>query len=138
MSVPAAFRNMAEAPVQRKKLVQTLRASGRACGVPLVRDDVGHAKVRAFAEAIEASAGPRDAKVKARAAYAAYARLHAAEDDPLLPEEQGQGAAGDRGAGRLRGKSFLLTYNWDFFGKAFPDGSPAAASPGALWASVRV
>ena len=129
---------MAEAPAQRKKLVQTLRASGRACGVPLVRDDAGHSKVCAFAEAIEASAGPRDAKVKARAAYAEYARLRAPLDEALLPEEGGQGAAGERGACRLRGKSFLLTQNWDFFGKAFPDGSPPAASPGALWTSWRV
>ena len=138
MSVPVASTTMAEAPAQRKKLVQTLRASGRACGVPLVRDDVGHAKVCAFAEAIEASAGPRDAKVKARAACAAYARLRAPLGEALLPEERGQGAAGERGACRLRGKSFLLTYNWDFFGKAFPDGSPPAASPGALWTSWRV
>ena len=33
----------------------------------------------------------------------------------------------------LRGRSFLLTYNHDFFNKAFPDGTPAVQTTGELW-----
>ena len=34
---------------------------------------------------------------------------------------------------RMRGTSFLLTYNWDFLSRAFPDGTPCCASVSALW-----
>ena len=35
---------------------------------------------------------------------------------------------------RLRGTSFLLNYNWDFFGKNLPDGTPAPSDAADLWA----
>ena len=34
---------------------------------------------------------------------------------------------------RLRGTSFLFTFNWDFFGREFPDGTAAPADATALW-----
>ena len=43
--------------------------------------------------------------------------------------------AEDTAAGtfRLRGKSFFLSYNWDFFGKPLPDGTPASRDSAELW-----
>ena len=46
-------------------------------------------------------------------------------------EQGGEGGA-ERGF-RMRGKSFLITYNYRFFSRPFPDGTPACASPNALW-----
>ena len=34
---------------------------------------------------------------------------------------------------RMRGKAFMLTYNWLFLGRAFPDGTPRCASVDDLW-----
>ena len=57
---------------ERKRHVQTLRDCARACGIPLVRDGVGHDRVRAFAAAIAGSGGAAREKAKARDAYRAY------------------------------------------------------------------
>ena len=45
----------------------------------------------------------------------------------------GNSPAGNDDKCRLRGKSFLLTYNWDFLGKVFPDGTAAAITSEELW-----
>ena len=127
---------MADLAAERKKHVQALRACARACGVRLVRDDAGQERVRAFAAAIDASAGPARQKAAARTAYAAYARSWLAEEVPR-PKARGPAARGHGAEFRLRGKSFLVTYNWDFCNEAFPDGSPPVASPEALWAAWR-
>jgi len=36
-----------------------------------------------------------------------------------------------QGEFRLRGKSFLFTWNWDFLGKDLPDGTPPPADAAA-------
>ena len=66
-----------------------------------------------------------------------------AEGDEGAAEEEEEGPAGEaaprgRGSFRLRGKSILFTFNWDFLGRPFPDGTPAAASTDALWELWRV
>ena len=66
-----------------------------------------------------------------------------AEDDEGAAEEEEEGPAGEaaprrRGSFRLRGKSILFTFNWDFLRRAFPDGAPGAASVDALWELWRV
>ena len=127
---------MPDLPAQRKTHVKALRACARACGIPLVRDDVGQERVRTFAASIAASRGPRTEKAKARDAYRAYAATWPAPDGPL-PLAAQQVPNPDRGQVRLRGTSFLLTYNWDFFHAPFPDGTPGPASPEALWACWR-
>jgi hypothetical protein len=58
-----------------------------------------------------------------------------AEEEGGPAEEATQGG---RGGFRLRGKSFLFTFNWDFFGRRFPDGTAAAANADALWELWRV
>ena len=119
---------MGDVLLQRRKHVQTLRSAAKKCGVPLVRDDVGRESVRAFAAAIQASQGAEDEKARAKKALAAYEASWPAE--AARPSDQAEASGG--GVYRLRGKSFLLTYNWDFLNKALPDGTPPPASPCAL------
>jgi hypothetical protein len=67
--------------------------------------------------------------------------LFAEGDEGGAEEEEGPaGEAAPRGRGsfRLRGKSILFTFNWDFLRRAFPDGTPGAASVDALWELWRV
>ena len=109
---------MADVPVQRKKLVQTLRACARACAVPLVCDDAAQERVAAFAAAIAASAGPAQQKAATRTAYVAYVRLRLAAEPPA-PQVCDAAARPRADDFRLRGKSFLVAYNWDFFNAAF-------------------
>ena len=40
---------------------------------------------------------------------------------------------GGPAARRVRGSSFLATYNFDFHGRPFPDGTGASRSEGELW-----
>lgn len=127
-------RGMAELTTKRKAAAQALRKAARECKVALERDDVGYDRMRAFAGAIQASGGPADAKASARRAFKEYeATWTVAEggretSTPQEPQDQSPG-----GAYRLRGKSFLFTYNWDFLQKALPDGTAPSTSPGELW-----
>lgn len=119
---------MAELVSQRKRHVQTLRSVAKICRLELIRDDSSQDRVRAFAAAIEASEAEESQKQKARDAFTAYLATWPAEPaQPQQDEQQGDGTF------RLRGRSFLLTYNWDFFNKPLPDGTAAATSPKALW-----
>ena len=85
-------------------------------------------------DAIRAADAPARAKAEAETAFCAYAATFVAQPGrapggPLprpVPEP-------DENV-RLRGKSFLFTYNWDFFHVPLPDGSRHAASTDALWA----
>ena len=113
---------MADLAAERKVHVQALRACARACGIALVRDDAGQGRVRDFVAAIAGSRGPAREKAKAREAYRAYAATWPPTGValPLAPQ-----APANIGGGhvRLRGTSFMLTYNWDFFHTPFPDGN---------------
>ena len=123
---------MADLVVQRKAHVQALRSCARACGIPLVRDDAGQDRVRVFVAAIAASRGAAREKAKAREAYRAYAATWPAAD-VALPVAPQRAANMEGGHVRLRGKSFMLTYNWDFFHTPFPDGTEAPGSASELW-----
>lgn len=115
---------MADDVSARKAHVQSLRTAARACCVPLVRDDVGRDRVTKFAAAIRNSAGPANQKTAADVAFQAYEKTWQVPQATEAPK---------KGGWRLRGRSFLLTYNWDFLGLPFPDGTPAATTPGQLW-----
>ena len=74
---------------------------------------------------------------------AVLADLFAEDGEGAAEEEEEEGPAGEaaprgRGSFRLRGKSILFTFNWDFLRRAFPDGAPGAASVDALWELWRV
>ena len=78
--------------------------------------------MQALARQVESSSAGAAQKAAVAAAFKAY-------EDTWPPEEEDEQYDEDEVVGfRLRGTSFLLTYNWDFFGKYFLDGTPAAAS----------
>ena len=120
---------MAAALATRKGYVRTLRGLARTCGVELVRDDARKDKVEALAAAL-AGEPTLDAEGKRSAATALAAFLSTFE-----PEQPAQAAevAEEAGKFRLRGKSLLLTYNWDFLNKTFKDGTPCPETPEQLW-----
>ena len=109
---------------------RTCRRHAKACGVAtadLPRDTASRDKFQELAETVAASGADEALKAQAAAAFKAYEDTFAADDD-----EEGQDDETVAGF-RLRGTSFLLTYNWDFFGADFPDGTAAPASPADLW-----
>ena len=101
----------------RKRLVQRLRALGRKCGIELIRDSAARDKVQVFAQAIAGSSGAAQDKEAAAAIYLEYEATWPAEE----PEADDDGEGEDQEeqeepVNRLRGKSFLFTYNWGTFG----------------------
>jgi hypothetical protein len=101
----------------RQSLVRTLRKAAKNCGVPpeeLPTDRAGKDKVELLANRVAASGGPAEHLAAAAEAWDAYAATWPLEDSEasgLEDEEQPL----QRVTFRFRGKSFLLTYNWDFF-----------------------
>ena len=107
-----------------------MRKAAKAAGVhhsDLPKDNASREKVQALARKVEESNASAAQKAEVAAAFKAYEDSWPVEEDEC--EEDYELVKGFR----LRGTSFLLTYNWDFFGTDFPDGTPAAASPGGLW-----
>ena len=109
----------------RRTRVQELRVVARACQVTAVKDDAKRDKVQEMMNAIRASGGPGDEKRKAETAFAAY--------EATFAEQAPQPEAAQEAGFRLRGKSFLLTYNWNYLHKDFPDGTPAPETYADLW-----
>ena len=118
---------MADVKQQRKAQVQILRRIAKDCGLHGVRDDASKAKIIEMAEAIAGLTGRPEETAEAAAAYEVYLST-------FVANTSGSNAADGKRAGfRMRGKSFLLTYNWDFFGTALPDGAPTPATNKDLW-----
>ena len=125
---------MADVLATRKSCAQALRRAARLCSVPPERDDAGFERLQAFAAAIAASDGPEHAKASAREAFDAYQATWRREGAVGLPVVVVSQPVRQETTGfKLRGKSFLLTYNWDFLRTALPDGTPPPSSPGSLW-----
>ena len=101
----------------RKALVKELRTYARQVRVTQARDDSGRAKVEAMYRKIIAKASV-EVKRLVEEKFKAYTETFQTEV---------------AGAFRLRGKSFLLLYSWDFFGKPLPDGTPASRDSAELW-----
>ena len=113
----------------RRELVKALRKAAKDCGLSseqVPRDTASRDKVQELAGKAAASNGSAEDKAKAAEAFTAYEATWAAVEDS---GEEGE----DEETFRLRGASFLLTYNWDFFGKAFPDGTGPVATKRELW-----
>ena len=115
---------------ERTEQVQALRGYARLCNVDSCNDWSGRELVTEMMERIRASTGNNQAKKDAEKAFRAYEATFSAED-PMSTPPLVKAAAGFR----LRGKSFLFTYNWDFFNKALPDGSRAFKDAEKLWES---
>ena len=109
----------------RREHVKTLRTAAKTAGVLVVPDGAARAKVQTMAEAIAASSASADVRQGAADALAAYVATYA--DDGPLEEAPAPGGAASSGDGfRLRGRSFLLTYNWDFFRRELPRRLPCS------------
>ena len=124
---------------ERIACVRSLRALALRCGVERVRDCAGKEAVEAMMARIRASDG--DGLVEARAeAEAEFKRFlatyqeQAVEQGPAEVEHRSDPATEKK---RLRGTSFLFTYNWRYMNKALPDQTPALADASALWRSWR-
>lgn len=115
-----------EKATERKNLVKELRAFARQTGATQVRDDSSRTRVEAMFQSIVAKAAG-DTKSKVTELFEKYQSSFKVE--PVsLPD---QSVATE--TFRLRGRSFLFTYNWDFFHKALPDGTRALADNASLW-----
>jgi hypothetical protein len=112
---------------ERKAFVQTMRQLARSCdNVPSARDDASKEKVEEMAQKLAASSTlDEEGKRKAAEALRGYLATWA----PTAAQARDQAAFKQR----LRGTSFLLTYNWDFCHKDLPDGTTCPGTPGQLW-----
>ena len=120
---------------RRRSLVQSLRGAGVLCNVHGIPDDARRSRVEAFVNTILASTGPRKAKALARASLSAYVLTFTGDAKSTSDKKEKKQRAKSWKAGaspaaadgtafrRVRGKSHLFTYNWDFLGSPFPDGS---------------
>ena len=115
-----------EKAVERKNLVKELRAFARQTGVTQVRDDSSRARVEAMFQNIVAKA-KAETKSEVTKLFEKYQSSFKVEPVSLPVQSVATETF------RLRGRSFLFTYNWDFFHKALPDGTRAVADAASLW-----
>ena len=115
-----------DAKAERKTLVKELRAYALLLGLKQVRDDSGRSKVKGMFDDVVAKAGA-ELKLKAEKTFAPYEATWGDKEATAEPQ------ATPADSWRLRGTSFLFTYNWDFFGKAVPDGMANFGDAGDLW-----
>ena len=101
---------------RRKKLVRKLRECAKLAEVQLERDDASRSKVRALFDRVAAK-GCAVATAKAATACEEYETTWGNTNADKAEE------SAELKVLRLRGKSFLFSYNWDFFNKDFPDGT---------------
>jgi hypothetical protein len=100
-------------------------------------------KVATLIEAIRSSRARKSIKDAAEKAYNAYLATFIAvqgETESKSGHAQAEATCSVAPAVRsirLRGVSFLTTYNWDFFGKRLPDGTEPFSSSQSLWKSWR-
>ena len=111
---------------RRKQLVRTLRECAKLTGAETERDDASRNKVRALYDRVLAK-GCATTAAKATEAFQSY---EATWGDGKADQEK---EPKDLATVRLRGKSFLFSYKWGFFNKAFPDGTPPPGSHAELW-----
>ena len=115
----------------RKKHVQTLRGLARVVGVDAVRDDARRDVVEPWAVQLTENTQMTSAQRQAaRDTLASYRATFLAVPEDLGPPAPPAEAVGEL---RVRGRSFLLTYNWDYLGTPFPDGTQPAECHADLW-----
>ena len=109
---------MVAPPTQRRKHVGELRRLARRFGIaPTARDDVGKAKVLAMVAALKTASLDDEATQQVLSLEQAY--LHA------FPGVSDQSRPVKLAPFRLRGTSFLLTWNWSFATRQLPYGTAA-------------
>ena len=115
----------------RKEAVQELRALARDCGVDRVRDDASREKVMQMVGEIRKQRPGQEMLAKLENAFSKYQGTFAEAEN--VAAAAGAASAASARDFRLRGTSFLFTYNWDFLNKPLPDGTPAPATEQQLW-----
>ena len=107
----------------REKLVRQLSALAVKCGLEAVNSQASQRTVRDLVASIRKSAGPEKNKTEAGEVLAAYEQTfaeHAAASESASPSAA---TPVENKPFRLRGCSFLFTYNYDFCNTALPDGT---------------
>ena len=120
------FCGLMKKATERKNFVKELRAFARQTGVAQVRDDSSRAKVEAMFQSIVAKA---DADTKSQVTTVFGKCQSSFNVEPVSLPVQSVATV----TFCLRGRNFLFTYNWDFFHKPLPDGTPAVADSANLW-----
>jgi hypothetical protein len=119
----AMLANSFHAKKARLPLVRELRRVAGLASVAACRDDSGKGKVTGMMMDIRAASDLEAAVLQAaEETFQRYECTFSTDTGPKQLE-----------GFRLRGKSFLLTYNWDYFNKPFPDGTPPPSTPAELW-----
>ena len=110
----------------RKACVHSLRA----VGVEQAADNAAKDKVMQMVDGLRAK---RLGQAKRKQLDSAVAGFLSTYPETSAACGTGDGVGKQGNGFRLRGRSFLLTYNWLFTKKNFPDGTPKAASNDDLW-----
>ena len=115
--------NMAEA---RRTHVLTLRKLARSVDVTQAKDSASKDKVMAMITAIKGKRlSPKQRSVLGGAETAYLGTFQ--------PQGCSDNASANSGGALLRGRSFMLTYNWDFMAANSPDETPKADTRELLW-----
>lgn len=127
----------------RKKAVRDMGKLAQECDVQRAHEDAGRKKVTEMVEAVRASSTSALNKAKLERLFAKYEKTFASAPEQSSSQQTGSTVSAapapaatvgpEQHPQRLRGTSFLNSYNWDFFGKAFPDGTPPAKDHADLW-----
>ena len=133
---------------QRKKVVRDLSKLAQECGCQRLHEDAGRKKVAALVTAVRDSSATSQQKARLRRLFTKYEKTFLCTEPCTKPAKSSQQGTQskvkpapvqaavvepEQSPQRLRGTSFLNTYNWDFFGEAFPDGTPPAKDHADLW-----
>jgi hypothetical protein len=121
----------------RERCVNELRQCARDCNVDLIGATSGRVRVAKFVAAIQSSDGSASSKRQAAKVYEEYLGTFDDEASAAVDTETPRVSVPVRRPLRLRGVSFLFTYNWDFFGKPLPDKTGAVGSARDLWSLWR-
>ena len=152
---PTFFSCVMGRPSARKKHVQKLNSFAKRLGVAALKNDsAGHdavdkLMVRMRRARTRANDDRKDAKTQAEEVYTLWKATFltvadaAADTDTVegtpppaggtAEEEKDKEKVDTLDGFRLRGKGFLFNYNWNFFGKPFPDGTPQPSTVTELW-----
>ena len=114
---------------EREKQVKQLAALAKRCGLEGVGRQAKKEDVLKLGKAIQDSRASVDLKAEAQTATLAYQATFQGGSSSSTAQPSQSAEVGFR----LRGKSFLFTYNWDYLHKALPDGTVISPSPQNLW-----
>ena len=127
--------DMASRVLERRRVVQQLRKIAADAGADQCRDDASRKRVQDMMGAIRGADCPPGRLEEAEGIFKKFEATFAvtqsgAPDEARAPDDE---APAGREKFRMRGASFLLTYNWRFYEKPLPDGTPTPETEDDLW-----